>query len=445
MGEINPRNPVLDGTAIRIEPETILPVTRQTPRPAGWLRFETGWLGPNQALQNLETATSLLQVLSKGLDALKEDMNEGIILLHNAWNQSDRSGKPSMEVDRQLSHRLGLIEEGVRECRFHGRGLLDGQSGVVGHGEGVDFIRGGPNTQDSPMEGFDVRITAFPTRAMLTGGVPVHENWLEAEAEIFLAEGDRFVRFVPNGKTTIAEFLDDLQKAITMAGLDLEVGLTRQRRLQVKHNQFGSHFKFKGCSRTTPLLAARPGRVEWSQKGQDIQGTLQGEPAFGVGRMLVGFLDNAQTSELAVVWRGESLSHGNLARCYVVQNGLQFQVGNGPQRNLRKISLPSFYRDAMGGWLETRSGFRSMAELRARTWQEVFDAMQVLFAVSCEVDEWRDKTRNWVQQYQNLALEVLRNEAAVAPEDGAIANEDQTVAQMAVVMRKMLARKPMVV
>ena len=446
MGEMNPMKAAVQGNNALLPQRGYETISSKISRPAGWLKFEQGWLTPYQTLQNLETATSLLQQLSQGLTGISESMNEAIVVLHSAWNRNDRPGRPPQEVDQGLSQHLAKIDELVRETRFHGRGLLDGQSGVVGIGKGVDFIRGGPNTATSPPEGYEVRITALPTRASLSGGVPIHENWLREEAEIFLAEGDRFVRFVPNGETTISEFLEDFQRAITLAGLDLEVGLTRQRRLVVRHSQYGSHFKFKGCSRVTPLLANRPGRVEWSHKGKDIQGTLGGEAAFGVGRMLVGFLDNANTSELAVVWRGEPLPAGNIARCHVIQNGLELQVGNGAERNRKKISLPSFYQKAMGGWLETNSGFRSLSELRARTWQEAFDAMQVLFAVSCEVDEWRDKTSNWIKQYQNLALEILRNEAVVTPDEGELETSgNQNAAQMAAVMRTVLDRKPVLV
>ena len=187
------------------------------------------------------------------------------------------------------------------------------------------------------------------------------------------------MRHVPSRSGDISEFLLKLQRQVRKAGLDLEVGLTRQRRLVVRHSQYGSHLKFKGFSRHTPLLSKRPGKMEWSRKGKDIQGTLNGEPAFGVGRMLVGFQDNPHTSELAVVWRGARLEKGHPARVFVVQNGIHFQDFTDSGRPLRRICLPSLYTTAQGRWLETRSGYRTLEEAGAGTWQEIGDTLQLIF------------------------------------------------------------------
>ena len=396
------------------------------PKPAGWLHFEKGYLTAEQVLHNLETAVSLLQTIEGGLTGLSGVMSETISNLHGAWKNGDRKQAPSPDYAEYLARRLQQVDEIVRACRFHGRGLIDGQSGVVGLGSGVDFVRGGPHTVNSPPEGYEVNILEKPSKAAITGGVAVHEDWLRSEQEIFLAEGDRFVRHVPSRSGDISEFLLKLQRQVRKAGLDLEVGLTRQRRLVVRHSQYGSHLKFKGFSRHTPLLSKRPGKMEWSRKGKDIQGTLNGEPAFGVGRMLVGFQDNPHTSELAVVWRGARLEKERPARVFVVQNGIHFQDFTDSGRPLRRICLPSLYTTAQGRWLETRSGYRTLEETEAGTWQEIGDTLQLMFAATCELDEWREQVREWIKEFQNLALEYLQKEVpaeSTHPELGAEATE----------------------
>lgn len=399
------------------------------PKPAGWLQFEKGSLTADQVLHNLETSVSLLQTIEGGLTGLTGAMSETITTLHNTWKSGDRSKPPDPGCALYLDSRLRQMDELARACRFHGRGLIDGQSGVVGLGSGVDFVRGGPQTVSSPANGYTVSILSPPGRAAITGGVAVHEDWLRSEQEIFLADGDRFVRYNPAEDADIAEFLRRLQQKVRRAGLDLEVGLTRQRRLIVRHNQYGSHHKFKGLSRNTPLLSKRPGRMEWSRKGQDIQGTLHGEPAFGVGRMLVGLQDNPNTSDLAVVWRGGRLEEGREPRVFVVQNAIRFQDSTEAGLAPKSICLPSMYMAALGGWLDTRSGYRALADARADTWQELADALQVLFAVSCEIDEWRQQVREWIKSYQDLALEYLRKDmppepsSRYEPEDGADLHE----------------------
>ena len=397
----------LRGTALELASAEL----ERLPKVGGWLRFESGWLDPEQALRNLETVVSLLQTVGDSLEGFRRATSEALMALNAHWIQHDRGAVPTPELTRYLRTRVNRIAEIARGCKFHGRGLLDGQSGVVGYGNGVRFVRGGPNTMSSPPEGFEVRILALASRASLTGSVPLHEDWLRAEEEIFVAEGDRFIRYVPAPFHSIGEFLPRFQEAMLAAGLDLEVGLTRQRRLIVRHNQYGSHFKFKGASARTPLLSSRPGKIEWSRKGKDIQGTMDGEPAFGVGRMLIGYLDNTRTSELAVVWRGEPLGENNTARCHVRQNGILFQDGMGAGQNRMRISLPSFRPEWLGRWLETRSGYASLADVRAGTAEEIMDSVQLLFSLSCEVDEWTDRVRAWSERYQNRALAYLRAES----------------------------------
>ena len=126
------------------------------------------------------TAMLIMEALGEGC------RDNGLTFALNA--QMWRQAAPPEELRDYTAQRLAAMEEIARGCRFHGRGLLDGQCGVAGAGRGLVFIRGGPNTAASPPEGYAVRITDLPSRAAITGGVPVTEDWIWAEHEIFLAE-----------------------------------------------------------------------------------------------------------------------------------------------------------------------------------------------------------------------------------------------------------------
>jgi hypothetical protein len=372
------------------------------------LRFAHGSLSQEQLLRNLEQIVSVLQTANSGLEQMDSLLQELTIVLSGEWSRRHRQAAPPEALRGHVAQRLQALEEIVRSSKFHGRGLLDGQSGVVGLGQGVVFIRGGPNTQGSPPAGYDVRITELPSRAAIVGGVAINDDWIWAEREVFLAEGDRYVRCSPARNEPLAEFLTRLQEQVRSSGLDLEVGLTRHRRLVVRHTQYGSQFRFKGSSLTTPLLSKRPGKLEWSRKGRDIQGTLAEEPAFGIGRMLVGFLDNERTSELAVVWGSDPPPDGKSYRCAVVQNGIEFQDGDQPDSERLRFSIPSFQTAQLGRWVDTRSGFGALSELRVESWLQVLDGLYLLLAVQGEVIEWKDRIRSWIERYQNRALVSLR-------------------------------------
>ena len=380
----------------------------RVPRPGGWLRFETGWLTTEQALKNLETMVSLLQQAQDSLLGIDNLLDDAIAAVNEAWNHGDKAQAPTTELAETVWTRFKQIDEIVRQCRFHGRGLLDGQSGVVGLGIGTEFIRGGANTGSSPADGFPVMIELLPSRAYIQGGVSLDDAWLQAEEEIFLAEGEHFLRYRIGPDETAASLVTGLREQAHSAGLDVQIGLSAQRRLVVRHNQYGSQYKFKGCSFRTPLLSKRPGKVEWSRKGRDIQGSLAGEPAFGIGRMLVGYLDNDHTSELAVMWEGGKANEGRGARCYVMQNGIVFQDGVDANAPPVCIALPTMYTRQLGCWMETPSGYRGLADIRFDTWDELRDALHLLLAVSFDLEDWRDRVQGWIKRYQNQALACLR-------------------------------------
>lgn len=389
--------------------------TPRLPRPAGWLQFASGELSGAEVLANLETAVSLLQQAQEGLCRIDAVLNDTLALVNNAWQEAGADEPPPL-LQRQVSLRLQQVDELVHQCRFHGRGLLDGQSGAVGYGRGVVFLRGGAETGESPPQGFEVRVTGLPARAVLVGGVPLDADWLRAEEELFLAEGESFARVAPEPEEGVEAFLARLRDEVRLAGLDLEVDLTAQGHLVVRHNQYGSQYKFKALSQRTPLLSRRPGKVEWSRRGRDIAGTLAGEPAFGIGRMLVGYLDNPTTAELAVLWRGGALVEGVAGYCHVRQNGIAFQTGAGPQMPAERVALPAFSTEALGHWVETPSGFDSLRSLAFDTWPRVRDALHVLLAVSCELEDWKDRVQGWIKRYQSQALTCLRTGKALGDE-----------------------------
>lgn len=372
-------------------------------RPSGWLRFESGWLNSEQSLRNLETVVSLLQKAMEGLSGIEQLMNDAAARIKEAANYGDVDASPPEDLAGYVKMRLDQIDEIVRQSRFHGRGLLDGQSGLYGIGVGVDFIRGGPNTRSSPPEGYWVDVNVIPSRAYMKGGVPIDDAWIRAEEEIFLAEGEQFFRYRLRPEESVVSLLNGLREESQAAGLDVQIGMSAQGHLAIRHNQYGSQYKFKGCSFKTPLLSHRPGKVEWSRKGRDIQGRLSGEPAFGIGRMLVGYLDNEDTSELSVMWRT-----GRGGQCYVVQNALCFQEGIQGDEEVTRLALPTFDTRQLGRWMDTASGFRSLGDVRFENWQQVRDALYLMMAVSFEVEEWMEKTEGWIKRYQNRALACLR-------------------------------------
>ncbi|MDH4225545.1 MAG: hypothetical protein OEW12_07860 [Deltaproteobacteria bacterium] len=384
-------------------------------RPSGWLQFKTGAATGEQTLRNLETAVSLLQTASDGLLEIDKAVTAAIGVSQRHWLEGDRKLPPAPELKEDLARFAAQVDGVVRSCRFQGRGLLNGQSGLVGEGRGVEFIRGGPDTVSSPPEGYQVTIQSLPTRGFLMGAVPLDQDWIRAETEIFLAEGERFVRYRPEPDVSVEGFITGLRTALHTSGLNMEVGTTRQNRLLIRHAQYGSQPRFKGSSRMTPLLSKRPGRLEWNRRGRDVQGTIGGETAFGIGRVLMGYLDNKATAELAVAWKGGATQPTENLTCRVAQNAIAFHDGEDGGRAVARLALPSFHSSLLGRWVDTLTGYRCLADIRASTWDELLDTLYMLYSISGELEEWKERAAIWIERYQNRALAVLRR-GMVTPE-----------------------------
>jgi hypothetical protein len=91
-----------------------------------------------------------------------------------------------------------------------------------------------------------------------------------------------------------------------------------------------------------------------------------------------------------------------------VQNGIEFQDGDQPDAERLRFSIPSFQTAQLGRWVDTRSGFGALADVRAESWLQVLDGLYLLLAVQGEVIEWKDRVRSWIERYQNRALVSLR-------------------------------------
>ena len=138
-----PRSPADDDPDPALRPAALSarwPV--RVPRPAGWLRLESGRLSTDQALKNLETMVSLLQRALEGLNGIDQLHGDALVVVNDTWHKGDKSRGPPEGIAPHVRLRLGQMDEIVRQCRFHGRGLLDGQSGVVGVGLGLTAARG---------------------------------------------------------------------------------------------------------------------------------------------------------------------------------------------------------------------------------------------------------------------------------------------------------------
>ncbi len=418
--------------------------TERMPQPGGWLHFDSGWLDTKQILRNLETSVSILQQTQRGILHIQRKIAFGLDFLNTHWEMRSMHSKPLPALDQCMQSIAQQIDDTVRNCKFHGRGLLNGQSSVVGWGNGVGFLRGGPNTKSSPAQGFSVNISIYPTRSVLMGHAPLHPAFMNEEQELILTESDQEIRVLLHKNESPTAFVLRLQTEIWRAGLNLEAQISPSGRLVLQHNHYGSQHIFRGLSRRTSILSQQPGHLEICLKGKDIQGELDGEHAFGVGRMLVGLLDNQRTAELAVCWTGErSLEENKQANCHVVQNSIFVQEAADPHTAIPAITLPWCQPGKLGNWVDSSSGFLSLDHAACHSWFQVKDTIHMLHSVAYELEDWLEKIQGTMKRKQDAAMAKLKYASSVKAQPTATRSLDvfhQKAAQMAWVLQQAMAR-----
>ena len=95
--------------------------------------------------------------------------------------------------------------------------------------------------------------------------------------------------------------------------------------------------------------------------GQDIEGTINDEPAEGDGLVLTGDFKNSKTSGLSVAYLGDGT--GSAGAVTVAQNALKFQSGTSTDEQI-KVALNSTHSTVLGRGVDNVSGFENLSQIR---------------------------------------------------------------------------------
>jgi hypothetical protein len=370
----------------------------------------------HRAIRDTEDALAILAAAEEGLAgaaALLERLEAHLpgggapaAPEHPAPGGSDGGCAPLAEGIAGL---LGELDALARETRFGELRLLDGSLGCTGAalGDGLSFVSAAETVRSSPPQGYEVLLTAEPVRATLLGGRPLTTALPAAGLELALAEGGRTVRVKARRGQSPAALVASLRQAVREAGLPLLVDLTREGRLLVQHRCCGAAHRFAAGASQPGLLGAGAGTAADAlapvENGQDIAGTLNGEPAWGDGQTLTGCLGNVSTAGLVVRYTGLPYTGATArlprrrprilepavfaGRVVVAQQALTFRPEGS---ELVRLRLDSVRPMALGRGLTTASGFVSLADIRADSPGETADARLVAGQARLEVEtQWR--------------------------------------------------------
>ena len=359
--------------------------------------------GLNQAIQDTEKTLAMASCAMEWLESTAGALEELKTLAESCCGPMGHDGSGAAEseapgedsarrVDGKLAGLLARMELAADKARFGESRLLDGALGCTGAavGDGLFFLSAADETRSSPPQGYEVLLTHEPVRATLLAEAPLTRKGIHGGMRLMLAENGRQARIVTTSGQTPGDVVRALRAAVGEVGLPLLVESTPDGRLVVQHGLFGSAFEFSVASSEPGVLSGLDGRPLRVANGQDIAGTIHGEPAWGDGLTLTGRQGNTATSGLVIRYTGLPFTGVNrwlprskpailepavfAGRVIVAQQALKLRAPDAGEEGA-VLRLDSVRPRALGLGVENQSGFSSLAEIRLETPEQARDAV----------------------------------------------------------------------
>ena len=207
---------------------------------------------------------------------------------------------------------------------------------------------------------------------------------------------------------SVPEVVRALNRAIHRHELEAALAVAAEGVVWMRHLRFGSGHWIALSNSEPGLLTPANGEVLRAANGLDVVGSINGEPAVGRGRILTGKAGNPHTDGLAVLFSGEppppapSPPAGEeepagtslpvmgqlVGRVILSQQPLVLRAGTG-ERETIAIRLNSVRCSQLGRAAETLGGFRSLADIRVDSPDDLRDARRVIAQACLEAEEMR--------------------------------------------------------
>lgn len=316
--------------------------------------------GVEQAIANSEFSISMVQTAEGALTEVNNLLIQMRQLALAAANEGANDDAMLVALQDQLANALESIDRVSANTRFGNKSLLDGSRGIAGvaSGENLEFVKATVNTRTSPVQGYGVEIKQAASRAVAVA------EFSDSDAEdltLSITESGKSVTIQGQEDETAESFAGRLTKEVQSRNLDLDVIYNKDaEQLVLRHKKYGSANDFQVTSSISDIFVEKEGETKRFNNGQDVQGTINGEAAFGEGQILTGKEGNRFTDGLSVRVRGTEI--GAMGAVSVSQNALVFQIG--PNRGQQvAVAIDSTNSEQLARGVANESGFRSLAEV----------------------------------------------------------------------------------
>lgn len=375
--------------------------------------------GAQQAIDNSETAVSMVQTTEANLSEVNQQLGNVRQLILHAMNEGANDdlmlGADQDEIDRSLAT-INRISE---QAQFGSLKLLDGSNAATGAttGENLEFVDAGLSTQDSRENGFAVQISQQATKSTLNGTQVLTQETINAGEKLTVIEDGIVASYTTNEDDTLTTSMQNLQNEINKNGLKIDV-TEEGGKLNLTHRLYGSSQKFEAISSSAGILSKNADEHITATRGKDIKGTINGESATGDGQVLTGNKGAKCIDGLSIRYFGEvkddlkppcevadlqgeeiqdapesQFGDGKsvtVGRVFVTQNAMKFQVGGHRNQHLG-VSVNSTKTDNLATGIANISNYRSLSDIDVTTFQGASDALTLVDAAMDKISSERGK------------------------------------------------------
>ena len=399
--------------------------------------------GLNQAIDNSETAVSLIQTTEANMAEINNLLVSIRQLAIHAANEGVNDEVMLQADQREIDNALHTIDRISKQAQFGTRRLLDGSNGASGSvtGANLEFVGATLETGDSRENGYDVKVTQVATQSSVTGTVALTDALLDAGETITVIENGKMAKYTASDDDTAETMLQNLNNEIARNGLNIEVILSEGNLVTAKHKNYGSDFNFQISSTTAGVLSQEAGMIETTKAGLDIKGTINGESAEGSGQVLTGIRGAKSIEGLSIRYYGDKVGAPEAAavdpdaeagdqrpldileegipvgRVFVAQNSMKFQVGANKDQTVG-ISIRSANTESLSQGVVNDSGFKSLSDVNVTTFQGAQDTLALVDSAINSITADRGKLgafqKNTLES--NLANLRIQNENLISSE-----------------------------
>jgi flagellin len=365
--------------------------------------------GLDQAIENSETAVSMIQTTDSNMSEVNTMLNRIRQLAIMAANEAPNNTQTLEAAQAEVDNILSTIEDISQKAQFGNVKLLDGSMEATGTttGENLEFIGATLKTGDSRENGFEVRVKQLATRSNVIGTTALTQEIVEAGETLAVYEDGKSASYTTTKDDTPDIALKNLQSKIDKAGIQVEVSMDDTGHINLVHKKFGSDHRFQVTSNTAGVLGEQSGEIHLATVGKDIIGTINGETATGRGQVLTGIEGSKCVEGLQIRFYGEGKEYLEeklcevndlnvetteegepqkpeippegiaVGRVFVTQNGTRFHIG-GNKMQTAGISIKSVDPDKLACNIVNQSDFESLSEIDIRTFQGAQDTITLV-------------------------------------------------------------------